>query len=115
MRKYVTTTLPYVNADPHLGHALEFVEADAYARALRARGDEVFFNVGTDEHGAKVAERAEREGRSPQEYVDDYAARFKAFADQLGISYDSFIRTTDAKHIAAAQEFWKRCVAKGDI
>ncbi len=115
MNRYLTTTLPYVNANPHLGHALEFVEADAYARALRARGDSVFLNIGTDEHGAKIVEKAERAGKSPQEYADEYAARFKRFASQLGISYDSFVRTTDPHHVKAAQEFWKRCDAAGDI
>ncbi len=113
--RYLTTTLPYVNASPHLGHALEFIEADFYARALRAKGVEVFFNVGTDEHGAKIAKKAEEEGREPQAYVDDYALRFKSFADQFEISYDSFIRTTDPAHMHAAQEFWKRCAAAGDI
>ncbi len=113
--RYLTTTLPYVNADPHLGHALEFVEADALARALRLRGDEVFLNIGTDEHGAKVAQKAEEAGESPQAYADRFAARFKRFADRLGISYDAFTRTTDPHHVAAAQEFWKRCNAAGDI
>ncbi len=112
---YLTTTLPYVNADPHLGHALEFVEADFLARALRAQGAEVFFNIGTDEHGAKIAQKAERERKSPQAYVDEYAARFKSFADRLDISYDSFVRTTDPSHIAAAQAFWKKCAAADDI
>ena len=113
--RYITTTLPYVNADPHLGHALEFVEADCFARTTRLVGDEVFFNIGTDEHGAKVAQKAEQEGKSPQAYADEYAARFKVFADKLAISYDSFIRTTDSEHIATAQAFWKRCEAAGDI
>ncbi|HVB20200.1 MAG TPA: methionine--tRNA ligase [Candidatus Paceibacterota bacterium] len=113
--RYITTTLPYVNADPHLGHALEFVEADAFARALRLDGKEVFLNIGTDEHGAKIAQKATEAGQDPQTYVDEYAARFKVFADTLNISYDSFIRTTDPHHIAAAQEFWKRCNAAGDI
>lgn len=113
--RYITTTLPYVNADAHLGHAIEFVEADCYTRALRLKGDDVFLNIGTDEHGAKIAERAEQEGQSPREYTDDYAARFKAFADKLGISYSAFTRTTDPSHLAAAQEFWRRCVANGDI
>ncbi len=115
MNRYLTTTLPYVNANPHLGHALEFVEADAYARALRARGDSVFLNIGTDEHGAKIVEKAGEAGKSPQEYADEYAARFKRFAAQLGISYDSFVRTTDAHHVKAAQEFWKHCDDAGDI
>ncbi|MFA7302641.1 MAG: methionine--tRNA ligase [Candidatus Paceibacterota bacterium] len=113
--RYITTTLPYLNADPHLGHALEFVEADCYKRAALLAGDEAFLNIGTDEHGAKVAEKAAAAGKSPQEYVDEYALRFKAFADRLDISYDAFTRTTDAGHVAAAQEFWKRCDAAGDI
>jgi len=113
--RYLTTTLPYVNANPHLGHALEFVEADCYKRAALLAGDEVFLNIGTDEHGAKVAEKAREAGKSPQEYTDEYAARFKAFADKLNISYDAFTRTTDPAHMVAAQEFWKRCEAKNDI
>ncbi|NNM83864.1 methionine--tRNA ligase [Candidatus Parcubacteria bacterium] len=113
--RYLTTTLPYINADPHLGHALEFIEADAFARAARLAGDDVFLNIGTDEHGAKIAQKAKQEGKDPQAYADEYAARFQAFADRLDISYDSFIRTTDVRHIAAAQEFWKRCEAAGDI
>lgn len=115
MTRYFTTTLPYVNANPHLGHALEFVEADFLVRALKAKGEDVFLTVGTDEHGAKIAKKAEEAGRSPQEYVDDYAARFQAFADQLEISYDAFLRTTDPSHVSAAQEFWKRCADNGDI
>lgn len=113
--RYLTTALPYVNANPHLGHALEFIEADFLARTLRAKGEKVFLNIGTDEHGAKIAKRAEEEGKDPQAYVDDYALRFKAFADRIAISYDSFIRTTDPVHVHAAQEFWKRCEAAGDI
>lgn len=113
--RYLTTTLPYVNADPHLGHALEFIEADCLARTLRTQGVEVFFNIGTDEHGAKVAKKAEEAGKDPQAYVDEYATRFKLFAKQMNISEDSFIRTTDPAHVAAAQEFWKRCAAAGDI
>lgn len=115
MARYLTTTLPYVNANPHLGHALEFIEADFLARALRAQGEEVFLNIGTDEHGAKIAEKAEEGGVEPQAYVDDYAARFKAFAERLDVSYDAFTRTTDEHHIAAAQAFWKRCQDAGDI
>ncbi len=115
MSRYFTTTLPYVNADPHLGHALEFVQADFLARAARMRGESVFLNVGTDEHGAKIARRAAEEGRDPQTYVDEYAARFRTFADRLDISYDSFIRTTEHHHERAAQAFWKRCEEAGDI
>ncbi len=113
--RYLTTTLPYVNADPHLGHALEFVQADFYARALRASGAEVFFNTGTDEHGTKVYVKAQEAGQEPQAYADQYAARFRAFADALEISYDAFTRTTDEAHKKAAQEFWRRCEASGAI
>ncbi len=112
---YITTTLPYVNADPHLGHALEFVHADIIARYKRLLGQEVFFNIGTDEHGQKILEKATEEGKGPQEYADYYAERFRQFADMLAISYTNFIRTTDSHHIAAAQEFWDRCNAQGDI
>jgi methionyl-tRNA synthetase len=115
MPRYLTTTLPYINANPHLGHALEFVEADFRARTLKAGGEEVFLTIGTDEHGAKIARKAEEEGRSPQEYADDYAARFAAFAGRLDISYDAFLRTTSPEHVAAAQAFWRRCEAAGDI
>lgn len=115
MARYITTTLPYVNADPHLGHALEFVEADALARTARLAGEEVFFNIGTDEHGTKVYEKAVETGHDPQEYVDEYAARFRTFADRLAISYDAFTRTTSPGHTGAAQAFWKRCAANGDI
>ncbi|MBI3572508.1 methionine--tRNA ligase [Candidatus Kaiserbacteria bacterium] len=115
MSRYLTTTLPYLNGDPHLGHALEFVQADFLARALRAQGEEVYLNIGTDEHGAKVAEKAKEAGEEIHAYVDRYAKRFKDFADRLEISYDSFIRTTDPAHMKAAQEFWKRCLVAGDI
>lgn len=113
--RYITTTLPYVNARGHIGHALEFVQADAYARAARLAGDEVFLNIGTDEHGAKIAEKAAEAGKTPQEYVDEYAGYFKEFAAALGVDYTAFTRTTDPHHVAAAQEFWRRCDAAGDI
>lgn len=113
--RYITTTLPYINADPHLGHALEFVEADCYARTLRLLGEDVFLNIGTDEHGAKIAGKAKEAGQSSQAYADAYSARFKDFAGKIGISYDSFIRTTDSHHVEAAQAFWKRCAEAGDI
>src|SRR3989344_7302347 len=114
-RFYLTTTIPYVNADPHLGHALEFVHADIIARYKRLLGNDVFFNIGTDEHGQKILQKAKEEGKDTQSYVDYYAKRFQTFANSLHISYTNFIRTTDPKHKAAAQEFWKRCDAGGDI
>jgi len=114
-RVYLTTTLPYVNDKPHMGHALEFVQADTVARFRRLLGDDVFFNTGTDEHGQKIADKALAAGKDPQSYTDEYAETFKALKDTLNLSYDAFIRTTDPAHKAAAQEFWKRCAAKGDI
>lgn len=113
---YITTTLPYVNADPHIGHALEFVQADVIARWKRLScNKEVFFNIGTDEHGQKVFEKAKEEKKDTQEYADYYSDRFKKFADTLNISYTNFIRTTDDYHKVSAQEFWKRCDENGDI
>jgi methionyl-tRNA synthetase len=109
--RYITTTLPYVNSDPHIGHALEFVQADALARAWRAEGHEVFFNTGTDEHGQKIAEKADEAGQARQAYVDRYAAEFKRLGGALNLSFDRFIRTTDQDHQAAAQEMWRRCAA----
>lgn len=111
----LTTTLPYVNADPHIGFALEIIQADIVARYKRQQGYDVFFNTGTDEHGQKVYTKATEVGQDPQAYVDEYAAKFDRLKSVLNLSYNNFIRTTDPKHIAAAQEFWKRCEAAGDI
>ena len=115
MNYYITTTLPYVNAKPHIGFALEIVQADALARYHRLRGEEVIFNTGTDEHGQKIYEKALEEGKEPKAYVDEYAAKFDALKEALNLSYTNFIQTSDPKHEAAAQEFWKRCEARGDI
>lgn len=112
---YITTTLPYVNADPHIGFALEIVKADVIARLRRARGDAVVFNTGTDEHGVKIWRKALDEKKNPQAYVDEYAAKFDRLKAALNLSYTHFIRTTDPHHKAAAQEFWRRCDAAGDI
>lgn len=112
---YITTTLPYVNAQAHVGHALEFVRADSIARFKRLQGFEVFFNTGTDEHGSKVYTKARELGVDTQNYVDEYATKFKEVHALLGISYTSFCRTTDPHHRLVAQEFWRRCKAQGDI
>ena len=112
---YITTTLPYVNAEPHIGFALEIVQADAIARYRRQQGDEVFFNTGTDEHGLKIYRSALAQNKEPQAYCDEYAAKFDDLKKALNLSYNNFIRTTDEHHIKAAQEFWKRCFDKGDI
>lgn len=112
---YLTTTLPYVNADPHIGFALEIVHADIVARYRRLMGQEVFFTTGTDEHGQKIFQKAQEEGRDVKEYVDHYAGRFNELKKALDLSNDTFIRTTNPKHIEGAQELWRRCEVKGDI
>ena len=113
---YLTTTLPYVNADPHIGFALEIVQADIIARWRSLLGDEVFFNTGVDEHGLKIYRKAQEAGVDTQEYVDEYAARFQKLKEKLNL-YPGlhFIRTTDSHHKSAAQEFWRHCAKNGDI
>lgn len=112
---YITTTLPYVNADPHIGFAAETVRADVLARYHRNLGNEVFFNTGTDEHGLKIFRKAEEAGKDVQKYVDEYAAKFDDLKKALNLSYNSFSRTTNENHVKAAQEFWKRCDENGYI
>lgn len=114
---YLTTTLPYVNADPHLGAAFEFVIADIIARHKRKLlgNDNVFFNTGVDEHGLKIYKKALEEKKDPQKYVDEYAEKFRTLKGTLNLSYDNFVRTTDESHKKATQEFWKRSLSKGDI
>lgn len=113
---YITTTLPYVNAEPHIGFALEIVHADIAARYHALKGEQVFFNTGTDEHGLKVYRKAQEERKDTQKYVDEYAAKFRALKERLNLYPDlHFIRTTDANHKKAAQDFWRRCAESGDI
>ena len=112
---YITTTLPYVNAEPHIGFALEIIRADVLARYQRELGNEAFFNTGVDEHGQKIYNKAAEQGISAQEYCDQMASKFNILKESLNLSYNSFIRTTDPAHEAAAQEFWRRCLASGDI
>lgn len=113
--RYITTTLPYVNADPHIGFAYELLMGDALARYWRLIGHDVFFNTGTDEHGQKIAEKADSEGIKREIYVDEYASKFAKLREILNLSYDNFIRTTDEDHKKAAQAIWQKCEAKGDI
>ncbi|MBP6857976.1 MAG: methionine--tRNA ligase [Candidatus Pacebacteria bacterium] len=105
---YITTTLPYVNNDPHVGFAMEIIRADTIARAKTLQGYDVFFNTGTDEHGQKLLTDAQKSGKDVKEYVDYYADKFKGLINLLGISESvNFIRTTDQHHESAAQELWK--------
>jgi methionyl-tRNA synthetase len=112
---YITTTLPYINSEPHIGFAAEIIKADVVARYRAQRGDSVFFNTGTDEHGLKIYQKAAELKMSVQEYCDLYSAKFLPLKDKLNLSYNKFIRTTDPGHQKAAQEFWRRCEAAGDI
>ena len=112
---YITTTLPYINSEPHLGFAAEIIKADVIARYQRQRGKKVFFNTGTDEHGLKIYQKAQELGMDIQAYCDEYSAKFRPLKEKLNLTYDKFIRTTDVSHVAAAQAFWKKCEAGGDI
>ena len=113
---YVTTSIPYVNADPHIGFALEIVQADVLARYHRKKGDDTFFLTGTDEHGVKIVRAAEAEGKSPQDFVDGIAEKFKTLKGALNLSWDDFIRTSDKKrHWPGAQKLWLELVKAGKI
>ncbi len=112
---YITTTLPYVNGKPHIGFALEAVQADVIARFERLLGNDVIFNIGTDEHGVKIYEEAKKKDMTPQEFCDEMSEHFRNLKSLLNISYTNFVRTTDAHHIEAAQAFWRKCLANGDI
>ena len=117
---YITTTLPYVNAEAHMGHALEMVRADVIARYKKLIGYDVFFNTGTDEHGQKIFQKAKEAKQTPKEFVDFYSGKFKELLKMLGITEEegitrNFIRTTDGDHIKSAQEFWKLCDKNGYI
>ncbi len=112
---YITTTAPYVNADPHIGFALEILQADVISRYKRLVGYEVAFGFGTDEHGVKIYRKALENHKSPKTYCDEFAAKFDELKNALNLSTNFFIRTTDPNHVEAAQEFWRRCFAAGDI
>ncbi|MBY0489891.1 MAG: methionine--tRNA ligase [Gemmatimonadaceae bacterium] len=108
MRFYLTTAIDYANGDPHLGHALEKIGADVIARYRRQCGDDVHLLIGMDEHGQKVQQTAAKDGVDPQAFTDTIAARFQAMWARLGISYDQFIRTTNAHHKSAVQHLIQR-------
>lgn len=107
-RFYITTAIDYANGEPHFGHAYEKVGADAIARYRRLKGDDVFFLIGNDEHGTKVAQAAEARGVPPQQLVDELAGNFQAMWQRLGISHDVFWRTTDPRHKAGVHALIER-------
>src|SRR6266576_1940204 len=104
---YVTTSIPYVNGEPHLGHAMEFVMADVLARYARKSGKDTLFSTGTDEHGGKIAEKAAELNLTPQALTDQMSQKFRDLLVKLEISNDRFIRTTDKSHEERAQITWK--------
>jgi methionyl-tRNA synthetase len=109
MRKsYITTAIPYVNGQPHLGHAMDYLLADTLRRYLERQGGEVRLQAGTDEHGSKVFAKAETEGVPVQRFVDENAQKFQEFIHSLGVEYTDFVRTTDAEHERRCQEIWQR-------
>lgn len=104
---YVTTSIPYVNGEPHLGHAMEFVMGDVLARHARKQGKQTLFSIGTDEHGGKIAEKAAELKLTPQALADQMSQKFRDLAAKLNVSNDRFIRTTDKAHEQRAQMIWK--------
>lgn len=113
---YITTSIAYTNAMPHIGFALESLQADVLARYNRNLGKDTFFLTGTDEHGAKIAKAAEEQGKDPKTFTDEISSKFKALKKALNLSNDSFIRTTDRKrHWPAVKKVWEKINNNGDI
>lgn len=112
---YVTTAISYPNGRPHIGHAYEAIAADVIARFQRLQGRRVRFQTGTDEHGLKMARKAEEQGRSPNELADEMSGYFRAMCDALNVSYDRFIRTSEPDHHRASQAIWQAMEASGDL
>ncbi|MFA5829575.1 MAG: methionine--tRNA ligase [Candidatus Gracilibacteria bacterium] len=112
---YISTSIAYVNARPHIGFAMEVIQADVLARFHRAQGTPVFYLTGTDEHGMKIAQAAKEKNLTPQAFTDEISAHFRALKDLLNLSNDRFIRTTDADHIKSAQKIWMKMFEAGDF
>jgi len=112
----LTTAIDYPNAEPHLGHAYEKILADFISRYQKQKGNEVFYQTGTDEHGIKIYQTAKKLGLTPKKLVDNNSKKFKEFYKLLNIEYDYFIRTTDKKiHWPGVQKIWKELVKSGDL
>ena len=112
---YITTAISYPNGPPHIGHAYEAIAADAIARFQRARGRDVRFQTGTDEHGLKMAQAARGEGIEPRAFADKMSRLFQGMCDTLNVSYDRFIRTSQADHYRASQAIWEAMEERGDL
>ena len=105
---YITTAIPYVNAKPHIGNALDYLLADIWSRYQRQNGRDVRFQVGTDEHGNKIASKAAEAGLDPKSYTDQMVGNFKSLMDKVDADYTDFVRTTDPHHVAAVQYIWQQ-------
>jgi len=113
---YITTSIVYTNAFPHVGFALESIQADVLARYRKTLGEDVFFLTGTDEHGAKIAKKAKELGKNPKDFVDEVSSKFKELTKVLNLSNNDFIRTTDKKrHWPVVEKVWKKLEESGDI
>lgn len=112
---YITTAISYPNGKPHIGHAYEAIAADVIARFQRTMGRDVRFQTGTDEHGLKMAQKARELGVTPRELCDEMSSYFIKMCDELNVSYDVFMRTTEPRHHLATQELWRRMEASGDL
>lgn len=112
---YLTTAIAYTSAKPHIGNIYEIVLADSIARFRRAQGYNVHFQTGTDEHGQKIEEYAKNNNRTPKEHVDEISSVIRGLFDMMNISYDYFIRTTDANHVEGVQKIFKKFYDKGDL
>lgn len=112
---YIPVAIPYVNAPAHIGHAYEYVYADALARFYRGQGRDVFLSMGADEHGQKIAQSAAVQKMQPQEFADMIAQKFKELLRALSVEPTDFIRTTEERHIRGAQLFWQKSFASGDV
>ena len=107
-KKYITTAIPYMNGNPHIGHAMDYCLADVCARYYTLKGDEVRLQAGTDEHGSKIWQKAVESGVSVQQFVDQQADKFVQFIGKLRVNYTDFVRTTDSEHEKRVQEIWQR-------
>ena len=113
---YVTTSIAYTNAPPHIGFALELIQADVLARHRRFLGDDVFFLTGTDEHGQKIVRAAKEAGQTPKQFTDEISQKYQTLTKALNLSNDDFIRTTDPKkHWSNVQKVWLKLKENGDI
>ncbi|MBQ5311786.1 MAG: methionine--tRNA ligase [Oscillospiraceae bacterium] len=112
---YITTPIYYPSGNPHIGHCYTTVACDVIARFKRMQGYDVLFSTGTDEHGAKIQQKAESEGMTPKEYVDGIVANFKRLWSFMGVSYDRYVRTTDPYHIQTVQNIFTKLYEKGYI